>query len=334
MNIIITVILIVGISYLINVIAQKIKISSVVLLIIGGIIIGLPGIREHIIDSNIDIINTIGDFGLFALMFLAGLESSWQMMYKEKKESILIALSAMIVPFILGFFVFYLLDYSIIIALIVGIAMAVTAESTKARVLIELKKLNTRVGSAMMGAGIMDDMLSMSFFIVLLYFLDVAKGSSILLGGAIFAFLLGVIIQLKMKDTAKKIKHIEKSLLITLVPFFFISLGLTFDISSILKYPLVIFLILSIGFLGKMIGTYLVKSFTKFTWKQMTIIGWGMNSRGAVELAMALIAYKAKLLPIELFSGLVVMAIVTTLVFPIVVSKIIKNNKNIMNRYY
>ena len=65
---------------------------------------------------------------------------------------------------------------------------------------------------------------------------------------------------------------------------------------------------------------------TRASIKQLYLVGWGMNSRGAVELVIALLALNHGLITQEVFSALVAMAIVTTLVFPFVLQREIKNN--------
>jgi Kef-type K+ transport system membrane component KefB len=56
-----------------------------------------------------------------------------------------------------------------------------------------------------------------------------------------------------------------------------------------------------------------------------------MNSRGAVELVIALLALRHGLIAQEIFSALVVMAIVTTLVFPFVLQREIRKNPEAMD---
>jgi Kef-type K+ transport system membrane component KefB len=56
-----------------------------------------------------------------------------------------------------------------------------------------------------------------------------------------------------------------------------------------------------------------------------------MNSRGAVELVIALLALNYGLLTQEVFSALVAMAIITTLVFPFVLQREIKKNPSAMD---
>jgi Kef-type K+ transport system membrane component KefB len=56
-----------------------------------------------------------------------------------------------------------------------------------------------------------------------------------------------------------------------------------------------------------------------------------MNSRGAVELVIVLLALNYGLLTQEVFSALVAMAIITTLVFPFVLQREIKKNPSAMD---
>ena len=75
----------------------------------------------------------------------------------------------------------------------------------------------------------------------------------------------------------------------------------------------------------------MTKKFTKFNFKQLFLIGWAMNSRGAIELAFALLAFQQGILNNELYSSLVIMALVTTLIFPFVIINLIKKVPKIMN---
>ena len=210
--------------------------------------------------------------------------------------------------------------------------MSITAEATKARVLLELKKLKTKVGSAMMGAGIIDDILGLFLFILVTYlFNEVYIKEDMLVVGAIVSFFVGILVQQKIGRKNRVIRVIEKGLLFLVVPFFFISMGIHFDLNSLIVNPILLMIIIAIALSGKLAGTFLTKHFTKFRWRQLHLIGWAMNSRGAVELALALIAFRMGLIPVELYSSLVIMALVTTLIFPFIITKMIKKESNLMN---
>jgi len=61
------------------------------------------------------------------------------------------------------------------------------------------------------------------------------------------------------------------------------------------------------------------------------IFDWmGMNSRGAIELVLLLVAFRNSLIPVEIYSSLVMMTLVTTLIFPFIISWMIHNNRGIM----
>lgn len=151
--------------------------------------------------------------------------------------------------------------------------------------------------------------------------------------GSIFA---GFIMQLGLRNVEemKRKEMIRSTKLISLgfiVPFFFVDIGLKFDMSALnSNLPLLIITII-IAFAGKIIGTMLVKPFSKLSRNQLYYIGWAMNSRGAAELVIALIAMESGVIPLEVFTALVAMSIVTTLTFPIVLTHGIKRHQDLMD---
>jgi Kef-type K+ transport system membrane component KefB len=327
-----TIALILILSGFFNFLSKKTGVSSVVYLIVAGLLMGLPGIQGIIIGESSKEINFLGHLALPALMFLAGLESSWRELYEEKRDALAIAFAATLIPFLIGFCIFTLLGFTPITSAIMGISMSIAAEATKARVLIELKKLKTRVGAALMGAGIIDDLLGLTIFLLITFWfgnLNLKENS--LLIAAIIAFLAGLISHKLWGRNRKLIRLTENLLLWLLVPFFFVSLGLNFEISSLVLNPYLLVLIIILAPSATIAGTMMAKFFTTLSWRQLYLIGWGMNSRGAIGLALAFVAFKENFITKELYSGLVIMAILTTIVFPFILKKSIARNPKIMN---
>jgi len=177
------------------------------------------------------------------------------------------------------------------------------------------------------------------FSIALIFVLVMAALSETLqIGYLIGAIIAGFLLQFSMRGLKKKDEEeiVEATKLITLafvVPFFFVNIGLNFDFSYLLgNFILLIFTVL-IAFIGKIVGTLIIKPFSNLSVRQLHLIGWGMNSRGAVELVIALLAYTYGLIPAEVFSALVAMAMITTLTFPFVVGWEIKKDPKIMEVY-
>jgi Kef-type K+ transport system membrane component KefB len=174
------------------------------------------------------------------------------------------------------------------------------------------------------------------FSLVIIFVLMVASLSEALeMGYLLGAIISGFLLQVSMKHLKKKHEEeiITATKLITLafvVPFFFVNIGLNFDYDYLAGNLLLLLVTIIIAFLGKIIGTMIVKPFSTLSFRQLYLIGWGMNSRGAVELVIALLAMNHGLITQEVFSALVAMAIVTTLVFPFVLQREIKNNPSVL----
>ena len=175
------------------------------------------------------------------------------------------------------------------------------------------------------------------FAIVLIFILVLAALSeSLNVGYLIGAILGGFLLQASMKNISKKNRNqllnvIKLIAMGFVVPFFFVNVGLTFDLNTFLANIPMILITLVIATLGKIVGTLIVKPVSSLSWKQLYYVGWGMNSRGAAELVIALIAVQYGLISPEIFSALVSMSLITTLILPPILARGIKHNPGIMD---
>jgi Kef-type K+ transport system membrane component KefB len=175
------------------------------------------------------------------------------------------------------------------------------------------------------------------FAIVLIFILVLAALSeSLNVGYLIGAILGGFLLQASMKNISKKNRNqllnvIKLIAMGFVVPFFFVNVGLTFDINTFLANIPMITITLVIATLGKIVGTLIVKPVSSLSWKQLYYVGWGMNSRGAAELVIALIAVQYGLISPEIFSALVSMSLITTLILPPILARGIKHNPGLMD---
>ncbi len=174
------------------------------------------------------------------------------------------------------------------------------------------------------------------FSMIIIFVLIMATLSEALqMGYLIGAIASGFLLQLSMRRLRKSDEEemVRVTRLITLafvVPFFFVNIGLNFDYGYLFGNVLLMVLTVVIAFLGKIVGTIVVKPLSQLSVKQLYLIGWGMNSRGAVELVIALLALRHELITQEIFSALVAMAIITTLVFPFVLQREIRKDPKAM----
>jgi len=114
-----------------------------------------------------------------------------------------------------------------------------------------------------------------------------------------------------------------------LVPIFFVTLSFHMQFSLNLDFLLFAGAVTTIAILGKLVGCGLGAIPFGFNYLEASIIGFGMNGRGAVELVVATVVIKLsnelmkkgiiadELLTPDQFSALVMMAFITTLMAPI-----------------
>lgn len=115
-----------------------------------------------------------------------------------------------------------------------------------------------------------------------------------------------------------------------LAPIFFASIGLNLNLGALAGAPLFVGLLILVAFFGKVVGAGGAARAYGFSDLDSMVIGVGMSPRGAVELVIAGIALKAGLFdpkvsdsPVvqNLFSAVVIMAVVTTVVSPIILQR-------------
>jgi Kef-type K+ transport system membrane component KefB len=111
-----------------------------------------------------------------------------------------------------------------------------------------------------------------------------------------------------------------------LAPVFFASIGIHLNLAAVIEAPLFLVILLLTATAGKLVGAGLTARLSGFSNRDALAIGSAMNARGAVEIIIADIALRAGLFSHPeptpaaidyLFSGIVIMAIVTTLFTPL-----------------
>ncbi|GAP07285.1 MAG TPA: cation:proton antiporter [Anaerolinea thermolimosa] len=101
------------------------------------------------------------------------------------------------------------------------------------------------------------------------------------------------------------------------VPIFFVNIGLQINVRQMPINALWLFLIISaVAISGKLVGAGLGARLGGFSWRESLQLGTGMISRGEVGLIVASVGLESGLLEPEIFSTIVGMVLVTTLVTP------------------
>ena len=138
-------------------IANRCGLPAVIGELLAGIVIG-PAMLNWVQPSGL--IKSFSDIGVVLLMFLAGLESDLAILEKLWKPSFLVATFGMVVPIVIAYLTGIAFKFSQTESLFLGITFAATSVSISVAVLQEMKKLETKEGMTILGAAVVDDLLS------------------------------------------------------------------------------------------------------------------------------------------------------------------------------
>lgn len=153
---------------------KRLGLPQVLGALLAGVVIGLinlllskinPGL--FIVDSNSTVISILASIGVNLIMFSAGMETNISEIKKNGIASIIITVMGVIVPFIIGFAISWILpdrlfnqDISIIKQrFFFGIILTATSVGITVAVLKELNVLHGKVGASIVTAAILDDII-------------------------------------------------------------------------------------------------------------------------------------------------------------------------------
>lgn len=137
------------------IISRKLNQPVSIGLILLGIFIG-PSLLNLVKYEDV---TTIAQMGGIILLFLVGLETNFREIYTMKAMKV--ALAGVAVPLVLGFVVSVLFGFNSIEAFFIASALTATSIGITAAVLKEMKKINTETAKLILGAAVIDDVLSL-----------------------------------------------------------------------------------------------------------------------------------------------------------------------------
>lgn len=166
-------------------------------------------------------ITLTAELGVLLLMMLAGLELHLPELLRSGRVAVLAGVLGVLLPLGLGWLVAQLLfGADTAEAVFVGLTLSATSVSISAQTLIELGQLRTRVGLAMLGAAVFDDILVILFLSIATVIFG-SNGSAATIVTTILlmvlylvgASLIGYFIIPKLADWANNRPRISQSLL-------------------------------------------------------------------------------------------------------------------------
>jgi len=149
------------------------------------------------------------------------------------------------------------------------------------------------------------------------------------LSSMVGAFIAGLIINQTIKKGSEGkeiITSLETLTFGLIIPFFFINIGLKFDVFSLFSDIFLVSALIIIASYGKFLGVYLGGRITGINRDSINTIALGMNDRGGIELIIALIAFSNGLIDHTLLTIIVTVGFVTTFISLYYFKRQIKSN--------
>lgn len=137
---------------------ERLALPAVLGEILAGVLLG-PSLLAWVAPS--DTVNAIAGIGAIFLLFTVGLEIQPKDLVRVGGRSLLVAVLGVVAPFGLGFAYLALRGEPTHEATFVAAAMVATSVGITARLLADLKALQTRVARIILGAAVFDDILGM-----------------------------------------------------------------------------------------------------------------------------------------------------------------------------
>ncbi|WP_125580464.1 cation:proton antiporter [Levilactobacillus cerevisiae] len=153
----------------------RIGIPAVIGQLLVGVLVG-PALLGWISLSHS--LESFADIGVIILMFIAGLESDLQLLKRYLKPSVLVALMGVLIPVIGTYAVGMAYNLGTTESLFISVIFAATSVSISVEVLKEMNALNSREGTTILGAAVVDDVLAVVILSVLVSTTGTAVGES------------------------------------------------------------------------------------------------------------------------------------------------------------
>lgn len=156
--------------------------------------ITVPGTDTSASD-NYEVLYLFAELGVIFLLFSVGLETKVKDLMSVGKAAMLVAVLGVALPFVLGFAVIEVYDGDLHHAMFLGAAMVATSVGITARVIKDMKLLDTRESRIIIGAAVIDDILGMIVLAIVAGMAEseISIGSIALISAEAVIFVLAVL---------------------------------------------------------------------------------------------------------------------------------------------
>ncbi len=194
MHILLQVILILLLAKVFGEFFERVGFPSILGEISAGIFLG----TMFSLNPDNEVLKFLAELGVILLLFTTGYkEVNLRELQGVLKQSFPPTIFAVIIPFIFGLLLGNVFNFTFLESLFIGVALCPTSIGASVRVLIDLKYLSTKVGSTVLSAAILDDVIAIFSLAVLMQialYSKISVGQILTMGGKLVTFILIMIL--------------------------------------------------------------------------------------------------------------------------------------------
>lgn len=153
---------------------------------------------------------------------------------------------------------------------------------------------------------------------VIMIALSAAGTHALGLEAVLGAFLCGLLISSCKDVNGAQLEPLHTTVLSVLAPLFFATVGLRMDLTALVNPGLLLaaLAVVSVAVVGKFLGAFLGAVTSQMNRWEALALGAGMNARGMIEIIIAMIGVQLGLLTTEMYTIVILTAVLTSLMAP------------------
>jgi len=185
--------LVFALTYILGSFLSKFRIPSILAALFVGMALSYTPFSAFIHSSTVfeNMFSFLSSLGVLFLLFYIGLQIELDEMKKSSSDIVWLTVLNTIFPFILGVSAMLLYGYGWAIALVIGMTRMPTAEAVIVPILDEFKMIKTRIGTLIIGAGVLDDIIEVLLVGIVSIWIGARTGES---HGGVTGLLVGIFV--------------------------------------------------------------------------------------------------------------------------------------------
>jgi Kef-type K+ transport system membrane component KefB len=265
--------------------------------------------------SNISpFINKAGEFGFLTYLFLSGMNLNIENYQTEIQGIIPLSISTFFINFAIFLLIFKLFNFNWKTSVIISLILSETSSN-----FLHTVYNNNLIEKSISNLNLFNNISIFIIFILIAFFLSFSISDNIFISIALILYVSGNIISKYIpSEQNTNIKNILIQITNIFLPLFFIYISSFINLSNISL--ITAFGLSFVSIFATNIGAHIINKFYNIDLKVFVEFGRNIIGKSYLQIILAYIAYKNKIIPINLLANIIVMFIINNIALQIYVN--------------